>query len=126
MDPGPFQIGNPSRTIHNPALCVGGPILRKELKAFVISPISPHTLTVRPVVDSADRTYEMVMRGESCSAAAVLDGQVLADLCPGDTVRIEKAESVFQMIEVSGHSYYLTLRDKLGWAGDLFRRPESG
>lgn len=111
-------------TAHN--LSAGGPILRKELMAFVISPISPHTLTVRPVVDSANRVYEMVMRGEQCSAAAVLDGQVLADLCPGDTVRVEKAEPVFQMLEVSGHSYYLTLRDKLGWAGDLFRRPEKG
>lgn len=108
-------------TAHN--LSAGGPILRKELMAFVISPISPHTLTVRPVVDTSDRIYEMVMRGDHCSAAAVLDGQVLADLCPGDRVRVEKAEPVFQMVEVSGHSYYLTLRDKLGWAGDLFRRP---
>jgi len=109
-------------TAHN--LSSGGPILRKDLMAFVISPISPHTLTVRPVVDSADRVYEMVMRGENCSAAAVLDGQLLEELRTGDLVRIERAESVFQMIEVSGYSYYLTLRDKFGWAGDLFRHHE--
>lgn len=111
-------------TAHN--LSSGGPIIRKDLMAFVISPISPHTLTVRPVVDTADRVYEMVMRGDQCAAAAVLDGQVLADLCPGDCVRVEKADPVFQMIEVTSHSYYLTLRDKLGWAGDLFRRPDHG
>lgn len=106
-------------TAHN--LSAGGPILRKDLKAFVISPISPHTLTVRPVVDAADRIYEMVMRGDLCAASAVLDGQVMTELRIGDCVRVERAESIFQMIEVAGHSYYLTLRDKLGWAGDLFR-----
>ena len=44
-------------------LSAGGPILRKSLDAFVISPLSPHTLTVRPVVDSADRIMEMQIHG---------------------------------------------------------------
>ena len=43
------------------SLSAGGPILRKDLQAFVILPISPHTLTNRPVVDSADRVYELVV-----------------------------------------------------------------
>ena len=43
------------------SLSAGGPILRKNLQAFVIMPISPHTLTNRPVVDSAERVYEMVV-----------------------------------------------------------------
>ena len=42
-------------------LSAGGPILRKNLQAFVVLPLSPHTLTMRPVVDSADRVYEMVV-----------------------------------------------------------------
>ena len=46
-------------TAHN--LSAGGPILRKDLQAFVISPISPHTLTNRPVVDSANRVYELIV-----------------------------------------------------------------
>ena len=49
-------------TAHN--LSAGGPILRKNLQAFVISPISPHTLTVRPVVDTADRVYRLTVRSE--------------------------------------------------------------
>src|SRR5207344_549558 len=43
------------------SLSAGGPILRNSLQAFVISPINPHALTNRPVVDSADRTIEIVV-----------------------------------------------------------------
>ena len=43
------------------SLSAGGPILRKKMQAFVISPISPHTLTNRPVVDTADHMYELVV-----------------------------------------------------------------
>ena len=104
-------------TAHN--LSAGGPILRKNLQAFVISPISPHTLTVRPVVDTADRTYEIVVSKSNDSTCAVLDGQVLSQLSADDKVRIFRAESVFQMVQVTGNSYYRTLREKLGWSGQF-------
>ena len=100
-------------------LSVGGPILRKDLQAFVISPISPHTLTVRPVVDCADRVYEFVVTQPNESTSAVLDGQVLVKLESTDRVRVTRAKSVFQIIEVSGNNYYRTLREKLGWGGEF-------
>lgn len=106
-------------TAHN--LSAGGPILRKNLQAFVISPISPHTLTVRPVVDTADRVYEIVVSKPNDSTCAVLDGQVLSPLSSKDRVRICRADSVFQMIQVTGNSYYRTLREKLGWSGQFFK-----
>ena len=104
-------------TAHN--LSAGGPILRKDLQAFVISPISPHTLTVRPVVDSADRVYELVAAKPNESAAVVLDGQVVTKLQAGDRVRVFRSKSIFQLIEVSGNNYYQTLREKLGWGGEI-------
>lgn len=100
-------------------LAAGGPILRKDLQAMVISPLSPHTLTNRPVVDSADRVYEIVVPQPNNNTSLVVDGQVVCNLEPGDRVRIERSEAVFQTIEVSGQSYYRTLREKLGWG----RRP---
>jgi NAD+ kinase len=102
-------------TAHN--LSAGGPILRKNLQAFVISPISPHTLTVRPVVDTAERTYEIVVSKPNDSTCVVLDGQVLSKLTAKHKVRITRADSVFQMIEIAGNTYYGTLREKLGWSG---------
>lgn len=106
-------------TAHN--LSAGGPILRKDLQSFVISPISPHTLTNRPVVDSADRVYEMVVPQPNPGAAVVVDGQVLGTLQPGDRVRIARAAPRFLLVDVPGHSYYGTLREKLGWGGCLRR-----
>jgi NAD+ kinase len=101
------------------SLSAGGPILRKDLQAFVISPISPHTLTMRPVVDSADRVFELVVRSPNETTSAVLDGQVLSVLRPLDRVCIERARPVFQTVQVSGQDYYRTLREKLGWRGDF-------
>ena len=104
-------------TAHN--LSAGGPILRKDLQAIVISPISPHTLTVRPVVDTADRIYEIVVQKPNASTCIVIDGQVLSPLTSQDRVRIRRAESVFQLIEIQGQTYYRTLREKLGWGGEF-------
>jgi NAD+ kinase len=104
-------------TAHN--LSAGGPILRQDLQAFVISPISPHTLTNRPVVDSADRVFELVVDEPHDGTTVVADGKVLGKMQPGDRVRICRAESRFRLIKVAGHSYYRTLREKLGWGGQL-------
>jgi NAD+ kinase len=103
------------------SLSAGGPILRKTLAAFVISPICPHTLTVRPVVDAADRVYEVVVPQPNEGTTVVVDGRPLWRLMPSDRVRVVRAEPTFKLIETRGQSYYRTLRDKLGWAGHLYR-----
>jgi NAD+ kinase len=104
-------------TAHN--LSAGGPILRKNLQAFVISAISPHTLTVRPVVDSADRTYQMVVPQPNDATSVVVDGQVIGEVTTDDRIRVKRAPYTFRMIEVSGNNYYRTLREKLGWSGRI-------
>jgi len=104
-------------TAHN--LSAGGPILRKDLRAVVISPISAHTLTIRPVVDSADRVYELRVPRPNVGTSLVMDGQMICSLAAGDRVVVQQAEPKFQMIEVPGHNYYRTLREKLGWGGRL-------
>lgn len=101
------------------SLSAGGPILRKDLQAFVISPISPHTLTNRPVVDSADRVFELVVANTQQETSVVVDGRVLALLQPADHVRVERAQPRFKLFSPPGHSYYRTLREKLGWSGRL-------
>lgn len=107
-------------TAHN--LSAGGPILQRLLQAVVISPISPHTLTMRPVVDRADRTFEMVVRQGHETVSAVFDGRVLGALAEGDCFRVGKAPVSFKMISIPIKGEYRTLRDKLGWGGNLRKR----
>jgi NAD+ kinase len=101
------------------SLSAGGPILRNDIQALVILPISPHTLTHRPVVDSADRTIELVVPEPHEGTTLVVDGRVLGRLEASDRVRIVRSEARFQMVAVRGQAYYRTLHDKLGWGGQL-------
>jgi NAD+ kinase len=100
-------------------LAAGGPILRNDIQALVILPISPHTLTHRPVVDSADRVIELAVPEPNEGTSLVVDGRVLGPLEPTDRVRIVRSAARLQMVAVRGQSYYRTLHDKLGWAGQL-------
>ena len=72
-----------------------------------------------------DRIYEIVVRKPNESTSIVLDGVVLTALTESDRVRIRRADSVFQLIQVEGQSYYRTLREKLGWSGAFVTDPNS-
>lgn len=104
-------------TAHN--LSAGGPILRRTLQAVVISPISPHTLTYRPVVDSADTKLELMVTEPNASTSVVVDGRLFSALQREDRVRIERADTSFQLVMVPGQSDYRALREKLSWGGSL-------
>lgn len=100
-------------------LSAGGPIVRKDLDAFVFTPLNPHTLTNRPVVDSAARIYEIVVPEPNKGSACVVDGRVVAALRAGDRIRVRRSEARFTLIETGRHGYYGTLREKLAWGGGL-------
>ena len=108
-------------TAHN--LSAGGPIVRKDLDVVVVSPISPHTLTVRPVVDSADRTFEMVINHSNDTSMLVIDGNVICQLTHEHRVRITRSATKFSMVEVAANNYYQTLREKLGWGVGFSTNP---
>jgi len=96
------------------SLSSGGPILRKDIDAVVISPISPHTLSNRPLVDSPDRFMELRTQQP---AELIVDGSHVTSIEPGDTVRITRANPTFKTVDVPGFCYYKALRSKLGWNG---------
>lgn len=108
-------------TAHN--LSAGGPVLRQTLDAIVVTPICPHTLTNRPLVDSADCELLLSFPSVSAGVTAVIDGQVHSPVSPGDEIVIRRAPVCFQLARLRDHSYYRTLHRKLGWGGQP--RPES-
>ena len=101
------------------SLSAGGPILRKDLEAVVITPLSPHTLTNRPVVDSADRVYELEVIEPHVETSAMVDGRLMCRLESGDRIRVTRAPVRFKLVVPPGHSYYRTLREKLNWGGQF-------
>jgi NAD+ kinase len=97
------------------SLSAGGPILGQELPAFVITPICPHALTNRPVVDAADKTYIIHVRRAAGEVVLIIDGQLTLPVEVGQQVVIRQAPVQFELVKVAGRSYYRTLRDKLHW-----------
>jgi NAD+ kinase len=97
------------------SLSAGGPILPPDAHMFVVTPVCPHTLTQRPLVDSTHKVYEMVPCAEGVNTFLVVDGQVQVPLSAGDRVVVRRGNTPFPMVRLPGHSFYRTLRDKLGW-----------
>jgi NAD+ kinase len=96
------------------ALSAGGPILGQELPAFVITPLCSHSLTSRPVVDSAEKVYTVIVR-QASSAYLVIDGHENIPLPVGARVTVRHAPVQFKLAKVAGRSFYRTLYDKLYW-----------
>ena len=106
------------------SLSAGGPILQPDLSAFVLTPVCPHTLTNRPLVDSADHTYTLHVPHAPPGVTMVIDGQIRRPVSPTDSVTVRKAPVSFQLVRLPGHCYYATLQRKLGWGGQpQYRQP---
>ena len=99
------------------SLSAGGPILQQDLQAFVVTPISPHTLSNRPLVDRADLEYRLTLPRVPEGVMLTIDGQIREPLHLGDEIIVRRAAVSFQLARLTGHSYYKTLNQKLGWGG---------
>lgn len=97
------------------SLSAGGPIVPPDSHSFVITPLCPHTLTQRPLVDASHKTYELIPQGEDAATELVIDGQVQISVSCRDRIVLRRGGSPFPMVRLPGHSFYRTLRDKLGW-----------
>ena len=96
------------------ALSSGGPILHPKLEAIAIVPISPHTLSNRPIAVSSSSAIEVVLvQAETVHLS--LDGQIESALQQGDKVIINRAEQTVPLLHLQGYSYYEMLRNKLNW-----------
>ncbi|HWY87323.1 MAG TPA: NAD(+)/NADH kinase [Gemmataceae bacterium] len=100
-------------TAHN--MSAGGPILGQELAAFALTPICPHTLTYRPVVDSAEKVYTIHLGRGAENAVVIIDGQDTLALNVGHRVVIRRAPVCFGLVKMPDRSFFQTLRDKLRW-----------
>jgi NAD+ kinase len=106
------------------SLSAGGPILGQELSAFVLTPICPHTLTNRPVVDSSDKVYTIAPVSSSTKAVVIVDGQEPVTVTRDHRILVRRAPVSFGLVKVPGRTYYQTLREKLLWGAQPRYRTE--
>lgn len=97
------------------SLSAGGPILVQTLPAVVITPLCPHTLTWRPIVESADRHITIHCKDLEAAASVYIDGQDQVPLHPGEVVELSRSSVDFQLVRMRSHNYYKTLTRKLHW-----------
>jgi NAD+ kinase len=100
------------------ALSANGPIVQPGVPGFALVPISPHTLSNRPIMVS-DRSMIEVSLRRAGDARLHFDGQLQCDLQEGDRVLIQRAEHTIKFVHPPGYSYFTMLREKLHWSEGL-------
>lgn len=96
------------------SLSAGGPILHPCLEAFVVAPICPHTLTLRPTVVPADIPITITL-DDAEDAHLTLDGQIGHRLLPGDRVRLQMAKTTITLLQRKDLDFFGLLQQKLHW-----------
>ena len=99
------------------SLSAGGPVLTPDSGVFVIAPICPHVLTMRPVIVSDGSLIEMAPSREQIDMFLTLDGQNAVRVETGDRIRLTKAPHRLSLAMLPGMTFFEVLRQKLKWSG---------
>lgn len=98
-------------------MSVGGPILEPTTSCLVLSPISPHSLTMRPLVVRDDSIIVVRTHTRATHYEVSIDGEVT--LCPtGSALTIKRAAHCARVVQLAGNNFASTLRQKLLWGTD--------
>lgn len=100
------------------ALSAGGAIIEPTLHVLTIVPISPHTLSHRPIIINQHSVIDISLIDLDDNQAILnTDGIVRRHLKHHDTLKICNAEVELMLMRIHNHNHFETLRSKLGWAG---------
>ncbi len=99
------------------SLSVGGPILTPDSENFVISPIAPHNLTVRPLVVPDNHSIQLQVEGRGLHFLTSVDSKSEA-IYFSVVLKIRKAPFKVKTIRLNDHTFFSTLRNKLMWGVD--------
>jgi NAD+ kinase len=79
-----------------------------------VVPVSPHTLSNRPIVIGGNSKVEIVVK-DAADPRVYLDSHSRFDLLQGDLVQVRRYARALSLLHPVGHSYYRMLREKLNW-----------
>ncbi len=97
-------------------LSAGGPIIYPTLNLFILSPICPHKLTLRPMVLAPDVTISVRARSKDEDILVSADGQVYKNIGHSGMVTVRKSDTKTRLINFPwGGSFFSLIREKLSW-----------
>jgi NAD+ kinase len=97
------------------SLSAGGPVVEPTVQAVLLSPISPHTLSNRPVVLRPDAVVRIVVAERENDAILTIDGQESMALAGRDVIVVRRGRASVSLVRSPDRTYYDVLRAKLGW-----------
>lgn len=100
------------------SLSCGGPLITPGARNFVITPVSPHNLNVRPIVVSDDNEISFKIEGRSEKFLISLDSRS-TPIDASVKLKVKKAEFSAKLVKFASYSYFDTLRQKLNWGFDM-------
>ncbi len=100
------------------SLSCGGPLVYPKSESFIITPVSPHNLTARPIVLSDNSKISFQVEGRSKKFLISLDSR-FASIDETVSLTLKKSPFKVKLIQLQGNHYFKTLRQKLSWGLDL-------
>jgi NAD+ kinase len=97
------------------SLSAGGPLVTPDLAVIILTPICPHTLTVRSLIISSKDTVELSVDRHGGEVVLTVDGQRGIALEPDDRVVISESKYKAKLISLGGNNFYEKLRTRLRW-----------
>lgn len=102
------------------SLAAGGPIINPtSVEAFIITPLCPHSLSVRPLVVSSEETFVVELVEEGQETLLTIDGQRACGIHKGERIVFRRCLKVTKLIVTEGYNFYDLVRRKLRWGGVL-------
>jgi len=99
------------------SMSVNGPIILPQANNFVLSPVAPHSLTVRPLIIPEDYRIRLTVESRKKNFLVALDGR--SEIYPsGSEFLIRKADFTIKLVKRYPQNFYETLRKKLLWGAD--------
>ncbi len=98
-------------------LSAGGPVVVPTVESIVLTPISPHTLAVRPLVLPADATITVRAEDDPEELLVTIDGQVATTFATGERIEVRRSERPVFIVRFPGTTFFTRLQRKLGWGG---------
>lgn len=100
------------------SLSCGGPVIFPDSANFVLTPVAPHNLNVRPIVLSEDSVISFELEGRSENFICTLDSRFEL-IGAHQQIAVRKNDFPARLIQLEGESFLKTIREKLAWGADI-------